>query len=169
MQNRSTGNFSGYKFDKEPDAFPPECERFYRNFTLLGAPIGDEQFCTDYIMTFTRKRVRHAHSALRGIRDPQVFHFLVRCCASLCKVVHLLRTVPPSFCGPALSFFDDEMRKTFSHGVGVLFPDEAWTQAGLPSGFGGLGFRKAVDHAAGAYLASVSYCTQKDNWPGLRR
>ena len=23
--------------------------------------------------------VRHAHSALRGIRDPQVFHFLVRC------------------------------------------------------------------------------------------
>ena len=73
------------KFDKEPDALPPECERFYRNFTLLGAPIGDEQFCTDYITTFTRKRVRHAHSALRGIRDPQVFHFLVRCCASLSK------------------------------------------------------------------------------------
>ena len=152
------------KFNDGPDDFPPECERFVRNFTLLGSPIGDDQFCTEYIQAYVRKRVQHAHNALRTIRDPQVFHFLVRCCASLCKVVHLLRTVPPVFCGPALVYFDEQMREAFTQGVGVLMADAAWTQAGLATSLGGLGFRKAVDHASGAYLASVCKSAALDDW-----
>ena len=152
------------KFNKEPDAFPPECERFYRNFTLLGSPIGDGEFCSEYITTYTRKRVRHALSSLDKVRDPQVFHFLVRCCASLCKVVHLLRTVPPCLCTQALEEFDLEIRKSFSRGVGVLFPEQAWTQVGLSSQFGGCGLRKAVEHSAGAYVASVANCAKLDGW-----
>ena len=56
------------------------------------------------------------------------------------------------------------MRQAFPHGIGVLIPDDAWAQAGLSGFFGGLGFRKAVEHAAGAYLASVGKSSSMDNW-----
>ena len=78
------------KFSDEPDDFPPEFQRFYRNFELLGSPIGDAEFCTKYFAKHTDKRVRRILCALQTIPDPQVFHFLVRCCSFLCKVVHPL-------------------------------------------------------------------------------
>ena len=68
------------KFSDKPDDFPSEFARFNRNFELLGSPIGDADFCTEYISEYTRKRVRHMLSALQSIPDPQVFHFLVRYC-----------------------------------------------------------------------------------------
>ena len=38
------------KFSSEPDAFPKDFKRFYRNFELLGTPIGDEKYCTEFIV-----------------------------------------------------------------------------------------------------------------------
>ena len=87
------------KFTEGPDSFPDEFRRFHRNFELLGSPIGDESFCSSYISDFVEKRVNHSLSALRKVEDPQVFHSLVRLTSSFCKVVHLLRTVPPTFVG----------------------------------------------------------------------
>ena len=72
------------KFNEEPDAFPPECTRFVRNFNLLGSPIEDTDYCTNYITTYVKKRVKHAHSALMGVRDPQA---LVKCSIFLCAAV----------------------------------------------------------------------------------
>ena len=38
------------KFTTQADCFPAEFKRFYRNFELLGAPIGDEVHCTEFIV-----------------------------------------------------------------------------------------------------------------------
>ena len=47
------------KFDHTDDDFPPECMHFYRNFNLLGSPIGDEDYCTKYITNYVKERVEH--------------------------------------------------------------------------------------------------------------
>ena len=137
---------------------------FSKNFELLGSPIGDKEFCTSFITKFVSKRVIHTLDALHGVKDAQVFHSLVRLTSSLCKVVHLLRTVPPCFCKNALSFFDSSIRSAFSLGTGILFDDSSWTQVCLPFRLGGFGLRSAVAHSAGAYLASVSVAARLDGW-----
>ena len=45
------------KFSSRRDSFPDECERFYNNFELLGAPIGDEDYCTEYITSFVKREL----------------------------------------------------------------------------------------------------------------
>ena len=153
------------KFTTQADCFPAEFKRFYRNFELLGAPIGDEVHCTEFIVNYTKKRVQHIMGALMLIQDPQVVHFLLRLCCAFCRVVHLTRTVPFHFAVSAWEFFDDAVVNACSKGLGVIFSPEALEQLALPFSRGGLGLRKASDHAAGAYLASVSFVAEEDNWP----
>ena len=66
-------------------------DRFFRNFELLGSPIGDAEFCSSFVKTFTKKAVAHTLGPLSSLDDPQVVHMLLRLCASFCRVVHLLR------------------------------------------------------------------------------
>ena len=152
------------KFSDAPDGFPPEFIRFRNNFELLGSPIGDASFCSQFVSNFVKKRVIHSLDSLCLMKNAQTFHYLARLCCSFCKVIHLLRTIPPLFCDEALSFFDASLRKCVSLGLGVLLPDFAWTQATLPISLGGLGLRSAVLHAAGAYLSSVSRSARLDGW-----
>ena len=152
------------KFSSSPDPFPREFKRFHRNFDLLGSPIGDEEYCTNFISDFVKKRLNHTLTALATVNDAQVFHALVRLTSSLCRIVHLLRTVPHIFCRNALIFFDSSLRKAFCQGMGLLFDDNAWTQICLPFTLGGFGIRKAVEHAPGAYIASVSRAAFLDSW-----
>ena len=93
-----------------------------------------------------------------------MFHSLLRLTSSLCKVVHLLRTVPPCFCKKALSFFDDAIRSAFSLGTGLCFDPNSWKQVCLPFRLGGFGMRSAVLHSPGAYLASVANAANLDGW-----
>jgi len=152
------------KFVLQDDPFPAEFERFYFNFNLLGSPIGEEKFCTEYITKHVRKRVGHVLESLLQVKDTQVYHFLTRLCASFCKVVHLLRSVPPSYSSEALLYFDAEFKLAFTRGTGVIFTDDAWAQAVLPIGMGGAGVRQVTLHAAGAYVASVARCASSDGW-----
>ena len=79
-------------------------------------------------------------------------------------MVHLLRAVPTPFARHAIVVFDREVQKALSHGVGILFPERAWLQLRLPLSLGGAGMRRASDHAAGAYLASVMRAAEEDSW-----
>ena len=54
---------------------------------------------------------------------------------------------------------------TLFHGVGLLFPERAWLQLRLPLSLGGAGMRRASDHVAGAYVASVMRAAEEDSWP----
>ena len=43
-------------FSDAPDGFPPEFIRFRNNFELLGSPIGDASFCSQFVSNFVKKR-----------------------------------------------------------------------------------------------------------------
>jgi hypothetical protein len=140
-------------------------ERFRGGFELLGSPMGDETFCSRFISKFTTKAVTNTLGPLSSLDDPQIVHMLLRLCASYCRVVHLLRAVPPSYARAAIAEFDCAVQKAFAHGVGVLFPESALLQLRLPIALGGAGMRRAADHSAGAYLASVMRAGEADRWP----
>jgi len=78
-------------------------------FEMLGSPVGSEGFCQ---AVFAQKVVkwRSLWKAISGLPHLQTQALLLRFCASFCKVVHLLRTVPPHLLGPSLSSFDREFR-----------------------------------------------------------
>jgi hypothetical protein len=163
-------------FDGTPDPFPKMrlgddgavleqgVKRLRRNFDLLGSPIGDPEYCASFVSAFTEKAVRHTLEPLSSLDDPQVVHMLLRLCASFCRVVHLLRSVPTILCRDAIGKFDQAVRKAFSRGVGIAFPDRAWAQICLPFSWAGFGLRAATSHSSGAYLASVANAAAEDGW-----
>jgi len=152
-------------WDDTPDPFPGEVERFRDAFELLGSPIGDEAYCRKFISKFTAKAVAHTLGPLSSLDDPQVVHMLLRLCASFCRVVHLLRAVPTPFAHEAIAEFDSAVQKALQHGVGVLCDEQALLQLRLPMALGGAGMRRAAEHSAGAYLASVLRAAEADGWP----
>ena len=158
-------NEAVFFWDDTPDPFPPQVKRFRDGFELLGSPIGDEAFCSKFILKFTAKAVAHTLGPLSSLDDPQVVHMLIRLCASFCRVVHLLRAVPTPFARRASADFDSAVQKALSHGVGVLFTEQARLQLRLPMALGGAGMRRAEEHSAGAYLASVLRAAEEDCWP----
>ncbi len=92
-------------------------------------------------------------------------HLLIRLYASFCRVVHLLGAVPTSFARHAIGEFDRAVQKALFHGVGVLFTEQACLQLRLPMALCGAGMRRATEHSAGAYLASVMRAGEVDGWP----
>ena len=157
-------NEAVFFWDDTPDPFPEEVKRFRDGFELLGSPIGDEAFCTKFITKFTSKAVKHTLGPLSSLDDPQVVHMLIRLCASFCRVVHLLRAVPTCLAEQAIAEFDRAVQKALQHGVGVLFTEHALLQLRLPMALGGAGMRRAAEHSAGAYLASVMRAAEADGW-----
>jgi hypothetical protein len=79
---------------------------------------------------------------------------LLRFCTSFCKVVHLVRTVPPNLWGGCLTMFDSEFR-SFMEVVTGPTSDFTWAFMSFYRR-GGLGLRSARVHALGAYLASLT-------------
>ena len=92
---------------------------------------------------------------LPDLEDPQVELQLLRHCLSCCKVIHVLRTVPPHKLHN-LSLFDDQLRNSLSRVVRTSLSDISWQQATLPLRLGGLGIRHASDICYAAYLGSCS-------------
>ena len=125
------------------------------DFKLLGAPIGGIRYCTEH----TRKRKADAEGLMGEIRkmeNTQSALLLTRHCAGFAKLVYSMRTVPPKMHLPALREFSGDLRETVEQILGEELPDRSWTLAQIGILHGGLGIRAPDQHAAAAYLASVS-------------
>ena len=74
---------------------------------------------------------------------------------TFCKLVHLTRATPTSLIKDALAVFDAGVRRTFCLCTGVDASNDAWQQAQLSLGKGGLGLRSLSLHSPAAFIASV--------------
>ena len=138
--------------------FPPEMKRStHPNIVILGIPIGDKAFCS----TFISEKHEEAKALLLKLEevsavDPHVAFSLLRQCAGFCKLAHLARGTPPSQAISALEAFDHKIQSTFSKCTVVDTSNQAWQQAELSLGRGGLGMRSLSRHSPAAYIASLS-------------
>lgn len=83
---------------------------------------------------------------------------LLRHAIGIPKVLYLLRTAP-CFHSPILAVFDDTLQQILSSVLNVdLSSSNAWKQASLPIGHGGLGVRSTSMLAPSTFLSSVEGC-----------
>ena len=128
--------------------------RLHRNFELLGAAIGDD----DFVASHTNARVDKAGALLEAIgelEDPQVALRLLRSCAGHARIVHSIRCTPPAAHPDALTAFDLKVRSCFSSFSGIHLDSAQWEQATRSFAQAGLSLRSAARDASAAYLASV--------------
>ena len=139
------------------DLFPPGMITSDKpNLVILGAPIGNKEFCLSFVAKGL-KNVAGLWSQLEevGLMDPQVALILLRLCGAFCKLVHLTRATPTSLIKDALAVYDAGVRGTFCLCTGVDASNDAWQQALLSLGKGGLGLRSLSLHSPAAFIASV--------------
>ena len=143
------------------------------NFDLLGAPIGDREFCEGYTR---RKRVDKASTRLTSLGDLCESHAeykILSSCLGSCKVMHAMRTTRPDCISDSLGSFDAAVINAMGATLGEALPEVARAQAQLSSSAGGLGLRSAREHAECAFLASLvgtfTLCQELDSsfvWGG---
>src|SRR6185437_16244423 len=108
------------------------------NFLLLGAPLGDKQFCEERVLA-----VRNANTRLLDrlveLEDPQISLHLLRSCASFCRFVYLARTTPSQFIADALKGVDSDFHDCLCRFSALQLPDTAWRQSQLSLSSGRLG------------------------------
>ena len=133
-------------------------------FEILGASVGDKEFCEGYTRGKVEKATQLLHQ-ISCIEDPQVALRLLRNCAGVCKVTHNMRMAPTHLHQAALAQFDEEVQSTFCKTTG-LFPNrDQWQQACRGFKHAGLGLRSASLHGEAAYLASA--CASRDKCHNL--
>ena len=146
----------------------PGYKRIYTSpnggFDLLGTPIGADAFVDDYVQRKVLKRCVEAFAAVETLEDPHVAYCLLRSTCGFSKLVHIIRTVPPSQACKGARAFDDLLRKAARLALHIPLSGPAWDQACLAVSRGGLGFRLTSVHRSAAYLASVSECASLDGW-----
>jgi len=123
------------------------------NFTLLGSPFGDADFCADFVSKLRQSNAKLL-SSLTELGDPQVSLHLLRTCASFCRFVHLARTTPPHLIRGPLQACDEDIRDCFSQFAAVELTESAWDQVQLSVNMTGLGLRSVSRHCAPAFISS---------------
>ena len=133
-------------------------------FDLLGTPIGSDRFVDDYVEHKVLKRCLAAFAAVETLEDPHVAYCLLRSTCGFSRLVHILRTVPPTQAHKGARAFDAALSKAARTCLRVPVKGPVWDQACLSVAQGGLGFRLTSIHRSAAYIASVSECAHLDKW-----
>lgn len=146
--------------DQSFSEFPPTITRLRDGVSLLGSPVyGSKSFASNTVLHQVQQ-IGLLQSSITELNDPQIELHLLRSCLSVCKVNHLLRTVPLSDMSDPLLIFDVNLRATLSKIIHGSVPGPSWTQATLPLRLGGLGLREASPSAHLAFKASCSLSKQ---------
>ena len=86
--------------------------------------------------------------------DTQAALFLLRLSFGIVRATHFMRTTPLSLWSKQAEDFDAKVRDTTFQCLGLKPTPEAYDQASVSTKIGGLGIRRIVDHAKGAFTAS---------------
>ena len=135
-------------------------------FKLLGAPIGDIDYCRGWICKERIAKLRKLLRAVPDLEDAQIAHKILHQCLGQCRVVYAMRTTRPDWASTAFAEVDADLRQAFEEATGRPWSVQQWNQATLAIKRGGLGLRSAQKHAPAAYLSSRlatrSACRQLD-------
>jgi hypothetical protein len=124
------------------------------NFEVLGAPIGDPIYTNETVNAIFCG-FEKILKALPDLHHSQSATMLLRYCFSFCKAVYIMRTVPPPLYDGAAEGFDKRIKACFDAILGTTLNPNAWIQAQLSPSLSGFGLRSVIEHAPGAYLASI--------------
>ena len=98
--------------------------------------------------------------------DTQAAIFLLRLSFGIVRATHLMRTAPLSLWTNQAEAFDQKVCHTVFHILGLKPTLEAYDQSSVSTTIGGLGVRRILDHAKGAFTASwhEGQVVTKETW-----
>ena len=121
---------------------------------MLGVPLGDAESVDGYVERDLVKKSEGIMSKLIEFEDTQAALYLLRLSFGICRATHFMRTTPLSLWSKQASKFDTVVGHTIFQCLGLKPVPEAYDQASISTTIGGLGIRRIVDHAKGAFTAS---------------
>ena len=92
--------------------------------------------------------------------------FLLRLAFGIVRATHFMRTTPLSLWSKQAEQFDRKICHTVFQCLGLKPVNEAYDQVSVSTKIGGLGMRRIVDHAKGAFTASwfEAQVTTHESW-----
>ena len=81
---------------------------------------------------------------------------LLKACLSQCKVVHLMRSLPPRQISNFLQGYDKVLRKGFQTLINKTLEDRWWAVARMNSKYGGMGLKSGLHTAGAQHLTSLA-------------
>ena len=84
--------------------------------------------------------------------------YILRSCASACKVTHLMRTIPPQQLKNFLNGFDAELKRAMEKILGHDLNEQQWLICQLPAKYGGFGLRSGKLTAGAQHVMSLQKC-----------
>ena len=107
---------------------------------------------------FTIKALNVLIDKVKGLQTLilEVELHLLQICLNVCKINHLLRTVPFEIILNQLGKFDENVRSTLAGIIHSPIPDSAWFQAVLSFSYRGLELGEATKIAPAAFTASCT-------------
>ena len=100
------------------------------------------------------EKVTQLHERISDLEDGPAEFTLVKNCASICKVMHLLRAVGPYISHDKFQAFDDSVIGSLGRIIGEPIKDHARIQATLPTSQSGLGLMSAATMGQVAFIAA---------------
>ena len=134
------------------------------NIQMLGVPLGADAFVANYVEGKMLDGTVKVMAKLAEFEDPQAAMYLLR--LYIVRANHFMRTTPLVQWDQVASKFDACVRDTVAQILGTNFPGDSYAQACVSTKIGGLGVRRTVDHAVGAFTASwhESMQTSREQW-----
>ena len=137
------------------DDFEPQITKISNgNMTILGSAIGCKQHCEDWVSHKLVKKLPILLSKLIHLGHAQSSFLLLLYCASFCKMVWFIRTIPPDLISEACEQFDSSVLNCFENLIGSGLSVHSLNQARLGTKSGGIGLRASKTHSAAAYISS---------------
>jgi hypothetical protein len=126
---------------------------------LLGAPIGNLEFCSG-VLEKTVAKVSRAHNLVTEVDDPQAELHILQASLGSEKMTYLNRVIPTHTVLPHATAFDESMRACLARITRGNISDAAWSQAGLPLAMGGLGLTHNARICSAAFISSSNMTTE---------
>ena len=146
-----------------PASIPDKMRRTDGCTSLLGAPIGDDHFCAQFVRDDSLEPAQRTLKRLGLVRDPQVAMTLLRHCTGFCQFVYALRATPPHQLADVGDEFDNIVMAALQVASFAL-PNDKLSQVRRGTRSGGLGIRSVSMHREAAYISSVCFAASSDGW-----
>ena len=125
---------------------------------VLKVPIGRDSF----VKAELNKKLDDLKKIVNSITEMPHTHeafSLLQNCANVCRVTHLLRTIPPRQSEDFVTAFDEVLRHGFEKLIGTKLEKKWWRVARLPPKFGGMAMRSGTSSLGAQYAVSVTKCS----------
>ena len=136
---------------------------------MLGVPLGADGFVAEYVEGKMIDGTVKVMAKLAEFEDAQAAMYLLRLSYGIVRANHFMRTTPLPQWDEVAAKFDACVREAVVKIIGTTFPDDSYVQACVSTKIGGLGIRRVVEHAPGAFSASwhESMITSGEKWTAL--